>query len=202
MKPLLLFSVIFLTAVTSFSQETHVVQANGFEYSPATVTINVGDSVRFDAGASHPTRQVSSDTWDANGTTLLAGGFDFPGGNGTVGFEQAGTFYYVCTSHVASHGMKGKIIVQAATPVNTVSDESIRIYPVPLTGNELSIEWNLPVKNAVIQVYGMSGKLVINQQHEMISGVSMIDCAQLPAGMYLLKIQSDDVVKELKFLKQ
>ncbi|HLO61041.1 MAG TPA: T9SS type A sorting domain-containing protein [Bacteroidales bacterium] len=202
MKYLLLLSVMFLTTFSSFSQVTHVVQANGFAYSPATLTINLGDSVRFEAGASHPTRQVSSDTWDAKGTTLLAGGFDFPSGNGTVGFDQPGTYFYVCTAHVASHGMKGKIIVQAATPVNAVSDESVRIYPVPLKGNELSVEWKLPVKSAIIQVFSLSGSLVINLRHEMVSGVSTIDCSKLPSGMYLLKLQSDDVLKEFKFLKE
>jgi plastocyanin len=201
MKSSLLFSVLLLTAGSLFAQVTHVVQEVGFAYSPATVTINVGDSVKFEGTASHPLRQVSEETWDNNGTTLIQGGFSFASGSGTVGFPDAGTFYYVCTAHVASQGMKGKIIVQAATAVNAVSEGNFSIYPVPFTGNELTIELGHPLQNTDIQVFDLSGSLRIAVQKELISNTLKLDCSGLPAGVYILRIQSGNENLQKKFVK-
>jgi plastocyanin len=200
MKSFILLTVILLAASNLCAQVTHTVQADGFAYSPATLTINIGDSVHFDVGASHPTREVSQATWNDNGTTLLQGGFDFAGGVGTVGFPDAGTFYYVCTVHVGL-GMKGKITVQTATPVNSVYEDDFTLYPDPLTSNELTIQLNRPLGNTNFQVFDLSGSLRLSVQPTTAGNTIQLDCSALRSGVYLLKITTPDGVLKRKFVK-
>jgi LPXTG-motif cell wall-anchored protein len=86
-----------------------------FNFSPATVTIKVGDSVTWTNNATDP-HTSTSDTgvWDS-GTVN-------PGASFTHTFNSAGTFPYHCSFHV-SLGMVGTVIVQAAstTPAPTSS---------------------------------------------------------------------------------
>src|SRR3989304_6853872 len=141
MKTILLFCILALLSATGLkSQTTHTVNENGFAYDPAVLNISLGDNVQFNGTATHPIVQVSEATWSENGATPLEGGFSFAEGTGTVTFNEAGTFYYVCTAHVASNGMKGQIVVSVPTALDDLTSVGkYAIYPVPLTGNELTI---------------------------------------------------------------
>lgn len=96
------------------AEETQIVSITsvGNAFSPTEVTISVGDSVEFSVGSIHNVVEVSQTDWDASRATQKADGFsvDF-GGTKTVAFDKPGTYYYVCSPHVAL-GMKGKIIVE------------------------------------------------------------------------------------------
>jgi plastocyanin len=100
------------------------VQAGGtgaaeMAFSPAVVTIQAGDSVRFtNAGGFH---NVTAD----DGSFRCADGCDGEGGHGapsgnpwsvTRSFTQPGTYLYHCEEHggPGGVGMSGRVIVQAA----------------------------------------------------------------------------------------
>jgi plastocyanin len=97
----------------------------GFSFSPATVTIQVGDSVTW-------TNQDSTAH-----TATGSGGFDTGSlGNGesaAVTFDTAGTFAYVCSIHPQ---MSGTVVVEAAaaTPAPTTPADGgggVTITPAP-----------------------------------------------------------------------
>lgn len=78
------------------------VAISGFSYSPRTVTVNVGDTV----------------TWtnsDAQAHTATGSGWNTGdlgnGDSGSITFQTAGTFDYLCGIHPA---MTGTVIVRAA----------------------------------------------------------------------------------------
>jgi plastocyanin len=97
-----------------------------FAFDPATVTVDVGDSV----------------TWtnnDSTAHTATAGDGSFDTGNiaagvsATVTFDTAGTFAYVCSIHPQ---MTGSVVVEAAaaTPEPTAAPtigDSVSITPAP-----------------------------------------------------------------------
>jgi plastocyanin len=77
------------------STADHVVVTQGFEFSPATLTIVVGETVEFQVGGGHNL------AWDCTGDALT--------GTVTRTFDEPGTYSYCCTNHA---GMSGVIIVE------------------------------------------------------------------------------------------
>lgn len=133
---------------------TWTINSSGNNYTPATITINVGDDVNFAIAGSHNVVEISQATWNANGTTRLANGFTTPFGGGMVQAAKLGlgTHYYICDPH-ASSGMKGRIIVQNCTPPNqpasitgstTICQASINNYSIAAVSGATSYTWSLP----------------------------------------------------------
>lgn len=84
-----------------------------FRFSPATITVDVGDSVTWvNAGEGEPHNAVG----DAFSTSLLD-----PGESGSKSFSNAGTFSYICTVHPQ---MKGTVKVVGAAQTDGGSDDA------------------------------------------------------------------------------
>jgi plastocyanin len=77
------------------SAADHVVVTEGFSFSPASLTIAVGETVEFQIGAGHNL------VWSCSGDALT--------GTATRTFDEPGTYSYCCTNH---EGMSGLIIVE------------------------------------------------------------------------------------------
>lgn len=107
MKKLFTLSLLILTAFAFKANATiHIVLADNFFYAPATVTVEEGDTVRFQwVAGNHPTSSTTGD-W----TTFIA----FPLNSGAPTFDlvmsDEGTYNYQCDFH-AGLGMVGTIIV-------------------------------------------------------------------------------------------
>ena len=88
--------------MTMRAATTHQVEIVDFAFTPATLTISVGDTVTWTNG-------------DAVEHTATGSGFDSgllgQGESYSVTFSEAGTYDYLCTPHPT---MTGQIIVQAA----------------------------------------------------------------------------------------
>jgi plastocyanin len=95
----------FVVCGTVALAATRAVAIAGFEFSPAAITINVGDRVTW----------TNSDAV-AHTATATSGAFDTgdiaQGESATVRFTQPGTYSYVCTPHPS---MTGTIRVRAAS---------------------------------------------------------------------------------------
>lgn len=85
--------------------ETAVVEAaDGNVFEPATITVNVGDTVTWRNTDDVPHTSTSDDeVWDSG---ALATGEEF-----SFTFEEAGTFPYFCAFHP---GMEGTVVVREA----------------------------------------------------------------------------------------
>ena len=84
---------------------SQAVPIQGFAFKPATVTVNVGDTVTWTNEDTAPHTATASD-----------GSFDTgslkKGASGSHTFSKAGSFAYICTIHP---NMKGTVVVQAAS---------------------------------------------------------------------------------------
>ncbi len=101
-------------ASTIAQGETMVVEAaDGNVFEPATVTINVGDTVTWRNTDDVPHTSTSDDgVWDSG---ALAAGEEF-----SFTFEEAGTFPYFCEFHP---GMEGTVVVQEAAQQEEPAEE-------------------------------------------------------------------------------
>jgi plastocyanin len=203
MKTIILSATFaFLTSI-AFST-TVTITNSGTTFTPSTVTIQLGDTVKFQLASMHNATEVSQATWEANGNTPLPG-FATEFGGGTVTGLTAGTHYYVCTPH-ASIQMKGKIIVNPATGIgNNQSDNGqISIYPNPTTGKFVvqyhgskSVSEN---NTSVIRVYNLSGE-VLNSM-PVLNDETTVNISALPAGNYIVRINDNENIFTKSVSKQ
>jgi plastocyanin len=190
MKKLLITLFIFSATTLGYGKVWTVVNSS-FAFSPATLTINVGDSVLFTLATIHNAVEVSQTSWTANSPTALPGGFATPLGGGLVPASQLtlGTHWYVCTVHVATMGMKGTIIVQTPTGISLAQSfiDKISVYPNPARS---IIHLNLSEpQNAMLKIINLAGQLIIERQIE--NGENIIDATKLPEGMYIVMVISN-----------
>jgi len=201
MKKTYLLVICCLNAATLANAKTWTITNSGFVFSPATLTIQQGDTVEFVIGSSHNAVEVSQATFDANGATALQTGFATPSKGGKIFPAQltVGTHYYVCTPH-ASFGMKGQIIVQNPNSIDEDLEKSeIVISPNP-TANLLTIKGLEKVVNADMNIVNANGVSVLNLKN-FSSENATIDISSLSAGVYWLTIA--DVKKyTYKFVKK
>lgn len=205
MKKAILFSLtVMMTIIGIYAQTNDTIKDSGFTFSPAELTVNIGDTVVFTGSDFHPVVEVSEATWTNKGITPLVGGFDFPSGSGKVKFTHAGVHYYVCTAHVASKDMKGKITVVVPSAVPDISANAVLfVYPIPLTGSALYVTFKNQVqKNLIVSVYDLAGNLRISSNGSTNNGQYIVDCTNLPKGLFLMKLSSEDGDTYTKFIKQ
>lgn len=112
-----LLAASILTVAPAHAQETHIVAIEDGAFSPAEISIEVGDTItwRNDDDATHTA--TSETNWDSGD---LAAGESF-----SFTFTRAGTYDYECLHHPE---MRGTVIVGAeATPSPSPSPEPSRI---------------------------------------------------------------------------
>jgi plastocyanin len=126
---------MWIAASTVLAADSAVTIA-GFAFTPATVTIQVGDSVTWTNEDSAPHTATAGDgSFD---TGQLANG-----ASGTATFDTAGTFAYVCSIHPQ---MTGSVVVEAAaaTPEPTAAPTSggggVTITPAPTDAEPRAID--------------------------------------------------------------
>ena len=142
-RSLVLFATLFFAGLGSAWAAPHTVTVSNFKFSPASLTINAGDTVTFtNAGGLH---NVHAD----DNSFRCARGCDNDGNGGagapsntnwsfTRTFNTAGTIRYFCEVHgsAGGSGMAGSIIVNAVTPPP----------PTIALGGYLSGNWFIPTQ--------------------------------------------------------
>lgn len=202
MKKKILLSILLLSSSLIAFCTTWTITNSGFSFNPATITINLGDSVNFGITASHDAREVSMATWNVNGSTALPGGFQTPFGGGLVLPAQLGlgTHYYVCTPH-ASGGMKAKIIVQSSTTgiAENQSQTNLSVYPNPSNGKfQFALEGSQVLKNCKMEIYNVQGVRIC--QSVITNTKTDIDLSNQPNGIYFLKFFNGQTILTKKIV--
>jgi plastocyanin len=167
MKKALLILFTSLTSAFAAKSADITITIGNFFYNSDNVTVNVGDNVIFSGNLTfHPTVQVSQITWTTNDNTPMPGGFSYTSGNSatlTITPGMSGTtIYYVCTNHVLSSSMKGRINVNVIASVseNRIKDFNFTVFPNPASDNSFI---NISTKQATrttITVFDMNGRQV------------------------------------------
>lgn len=193
MKKLLSLLFISFAAISLQAQTSHTIVAVGIEYSPDTVIVNLGDTVIFDVGNSHPTTEVDLATYNSNGSTALSGGFSFPSGQGSFVATSLGAKYYICDNHI-SQGMKGMIMVNPTVGISEVNLSEQTLYPNPVA-SEIYLNLNAPHD---VFIYSLDGKMV--KHYENIE--KSINVADLDTDTYILVIDKVYPTEGIRFMKK
>ena len=207
MKKHLLFLIFTSFAFAGYST-THTVVNSNFSFSPANLTIQSGDSVRFTIANIHTVVEVSQSTWNNNDNDPLSGGFQLNAGGGLVlpAKLTVGTHWYVCGPH-ASQGMKGMIIVQQTTAVEDPAvGLAFTISPNP--ANDLvQVSWSRTNTSHEYQIdiLDLSGKTVYTTKDVVNDGIIQrvqINLGSFPEGTYIIRLQDDNGIRTKKLILQ
>ncbi|MES2617146.1 MAG: T9SS type A sorting domain-containing protein [Bacteroidota bacterium] len=180
-----IFTLLLLLCLNSVQGTTWTITNVANTFSPATLTIQFGDSVIFSISSSHDALEISNETWNTNGTTPISGGFEVPFGGGILAPSDlgVGTHYYICTAHAAME-MKGIIIVESATGIEPmVPLPYFILYPNPCT-NFITIDYGS--ENCHYLIINFMGQPV--KSALLTKGVNLIELSNLPSGFYFVSV--------------
>ena len=213
MKTIFITMLLIGCAFSSRAQVKHTVNSGNFYYTPATLTINLGDTVEWvnDGG----THNVNATT-----NTITGASFNNPESftsNSTTGsilltrkFTVAGTYNYDCSvGQHAANGMTGTIIVDP-TPasIDEFSSSSISSFNLFLTNDRhLNITFGFTKEAQVgeISFYNLPGQYVSSQTIGVTTGANQHSIAldsNIPRGFYLVAVQIGEETIIKKFIFQ
>ena len=135
----------------------HIVQVANFSFTPSTLNIQSGDTVKWVwVSGTHTTTSISvpsgATTWD-NPISATSTSFE-------IQLIFAGTYDYHCSMHPTI--MTGTITVTAGTGFSdiNVNPNSVKAYPSPFS-NILSISFTVPESGVTkISIYDITGKQI------------------------------------------
>jgi hypothetical protein len=90
--------------------------------------------------------------------------------------------------------------VRGAAGIDNQSDGQFRIYPNP-ADEQLFIELNEPVQRLSLEIYNITGQLVMNRIFQNTSTVDL-DVSGLTKGIYLLKVNTDKGIYNTRVIIQ
>jgi plastocyanin len=190
MRSALLIYVLFAVGFYSSYAAEHVIGTAGNSFSPASITVQLGDNVTIQATASHPTTQVSESTWNANGTAPIGGGFTGQTSSFSFMITSLSTIYFVCENHVVSHNMKGKITVATTTGVEEgINKIGFRILNNPAGRSVFYEIGSGSYSQSTISFYDLKGGLMAVQEITLQNG--RLDLG-LPTGQYVYVVRSKE----------
>jgi plastocyanin len=189
MKRKILLLVFILMVSKVYGKELQVSLTN-FSFSPATVTINVGDNVKW------TNNDAAAHTVDANNGAFSSGTLS-NGASFTFKFNTPGTYDYYCAFH---SGMVGKIIVLSNTTKVDITPipESFMLYqnyPNPFNPVTKIPFYLSNGSNVRIVVYSIIGKEVGVIRNGFFSeGYHLVefDGSKFSSGVYFYKITAGE----------
>ncbi len=158
-----IYLVLFICiALFSTKATTFTVNISGFTYSPASLTVAVGDRVVIAASGGHPLNQVDLSNWTAGITGTVSGGWGSLTSTHTFSATTVGTVYYMCGFHGPS-GMKGTITVVSGVGINETANNFLNnynLFPNPATTN-VKVSFGLTETSTVsIKLFNVAGQEV------------------------------------------
>lgn len=173
------------------------VSISGFAYSPATLTVSVGDVVTIQASGVHPLVQVDLTAWNTPTNTPLGAGWGVKSSNYTFTVATVGNIYYVCQNHY-SMGMKGMITVNATGVKENVNFlQKFDLYPNPAQNNVL-VSFGLNNSSDVsVKLFNLLGQEVsVLTSNTFLSEGNHNFNYELPStianGSYFVEVSSDN----------
>jgi plastocyanin len=146
MKTVLCLCVVGLFAMKSFAT-IHVVNVSGLSFSPANITIQQGDTVRWvkTAGVHNVAETSAVPVFRSGDPTGSAFTYNF-----AFNAPLVGTYSYRCDVHFSS-GMVGTVTVQAPPPP-CLAPTDLMIVTADGDGNARDFHWTAP-QAGTYQIY-------------------------------------------------
>lgn len=191
----------FLGVNNLYAQTLYDINASGVSFTPSSITINVGDTLRW---------TNTQGTHNVNGTTASYPSNPESFGNAVAGagwvfthvFHSPGTYNYKCDLHAGS-GMTGTITVTNIAGIESLSPEiktNITLYPQPAStylNIDIADEIFTNNNDLEIVVYNLLGKEVMRRTNINSQSIKL-EIQELKESMYILQLINDSRIIETK----
>lgn len=190
MKSVLLKSVLALICLLQFNTRSfatlHIITVADFNFNPATLTIQLGDTIQW--------KHVSG-THTSTSTTIPGGAIPWNAplstGNPNYTYVPAvpGSYSYVCTPHQGM-GMTGSFTVTGSASVSNVSTTTFNIFPNP-AGNEIHVQSGAQRIDASLT--DITGRKTVLQPLSTSKEEKIFSTGNVADGVYFLNINTAEV---------
>jgi len=186
-----------------FSQTIHDISVSNFFFTPAQLTINVGDVVRWTNVSGLHSAVADDNSFSSGAVSSSAWVYEHT-------FNFVGPNPYYCGQHggPGGVGMSGVITVEAATDINdkNITIDQYRLdqnFPNPFNPST-KITYSIPERsNVSIKVFDLLGSEVIelvNGEVETGQYDLTFNTNNLPSGIYFYKLQAGSFVETKKMI--
>jgi len=194
--------ICLLSSSIIFAQTSHTVTVANFSFTPQTVTINVGDTVKWNN--IQGTHNVRADDFSFYSGAAAPAPWTF-----IHVFTVEGNNPYYCEPHggPGGSGMSGVVVVE--TPVS-VEEETIvdqfklgQNYPNPFNPST-RISYSVPSASFVnLKVYDILGNevvVLVNEEKQAGSYEIDFNAAELTGGVYFYQLTTNSFVDTKKMI--
>jgi plastocyanin len=182
--------------VLSANSTTTTITAGGFVFTPSSVTVTVGDTVKWQwLNGTHTTTSSTIPT----GTASWSSPLDAANQTYIYVITHAGTYNYYCIPH-QSFGMVGVITANpnGIQPIGTSVPENYNLqqnFPNPFNPTT-NIRFDIPkttkVKLIVYNIIGEQMDVLVNNELNAGSYNFDWDASAFPSGVYFYVLAADD----------
>lgn len=177
--------LLMAISVAASAQTTHELTNVGTTFSPLVINMVAGDSIHLVLNGPHTCTQVDQAAWNAD-QNVPNGGFDFPTGEHTFALDVPGTYYYVCSIHVANMGMKGQFVVAVNTGINEpAGSAAMQIFPNPASTR---VTVSGVATGQVLNVMDLNGRMVMKAPTTLDGS---LDVSKLDVGTYTVIVKDE-----------
>lgn len=195
-------SVLILSSSIIFAQTSHVVTVTNFAFTPQTLTITVGDTVKWNNVQG--THNVRADDFSFFSGPAAPAPWEF-----IHVFTAEGNNPYYCEPHggPGGSGMSGVIIVQNPVSVEeeTIADQ-FRLeqnYPNPFNPSTV-ISYSVPTSSFInLKVYDILGNevtVLVNEEKQAGSYEIDFNATDLNGGVYFYQLTTNNFVDTKKMI--
>ncbi len=194
--------LMLMGLISATSQTTWEVTVSNFSFSPAELTINVGDEVVWNNTMGthnvNGTQETFPDNPESFGNTVRSSPWEY-----RYTFSVAGNYSYQCNPH--SSQMQGTITVNTATFIRSslAKLRGIQMYPLPVV-SKLTIELEKAVAHNYekFEIYDLTGQKIHSsaiKNSELIE----LNLSYLSPSIYIYRFyQSNGVITSGKLIKK
>jgi plastocyanin len=205
---LIIITLLLILSNTVFSQTSYAVEVSNNVFTPAQLTISVGDTVRWTNTQGFHNVVADDNSFTSGAASSSSWVYEFV-------FNTVGSFPYYCSVHggTGGVGMSGVITVEEPTGVTGVNIKVDKFelnqnYPNPFNP-VTNISYQLPIRSHItLKVYNIIGNEVATLvNEEKPAGTYNVQFTtnnlQLSSGVYFYRIQAGSFIeaKEMILLK-
>lgn len=186
------------------SQTLHVVIASGMTFTPADVTINVGDTIRWENQGGFHNVMADDGSFTNGPASSAAWTYDRV-------FTSAGNFRYYCVIHGSPGGVGMSGIIRVTSNPTGVAGNNYQPdqfiveqnYPNPFNPST-TIRYDLPqTSHVIVQVFSVLGgeiATLVNKEESAGHHEINYDAANMPSGIYIYRVQAGKFTQTRKML--